>query len=161
MELLTLLKSTSYKLGFSVALFALCALLGLSFNTPLNAGEKNHQQQKNLELGLSLETKFWNAVQKGNDKRISSMLSPIFQGLSISGPYTRKQQIDGLAGTPLIGFGINQPEATRSGKDLVFSYMLVAIGDGITSGPQVTVWRKKGSSWEIISHSYVPFLVPG
>lgn len=140
------------------AFFTLLVLFGFSFNSSLNATYIDRQQSDPLELGVSLETEFWTLVQEHNVKRFSKKLAPIFQGLNISGSYTREQQISGLAGATLTGFAINNPVVTRSGNTLVITYNFVATDSNLTNGPSITIWKKYGCSWKIVSHSYVPFL---
>ncbi|WP_068469555.1 nuclear transport factor 2 family protein [Candidatus Protochlamydia phocaeensis] len=143
------------KLGLFAGLFALSAI---SVNMPVNAeGFHRHHSDDDVELGFLLETQFWTAVQNRDIDRFSKKLAPIFQGLNISGAYTREQQITGLANSTLISFVIDNPVATRFQNTLIFSYDFVAVGSGLTSGPSITVWKKYGYSWRIVSHSYVPF----
>lgn len=123
----------------------------------LNASHSSHHFQRNLKLALSLENDFWVAVQKGKVHRFEEMISSDFQGFNSDGSYDKKQQIKGFKAASLLGFGINNPVVTREGDNLIFSYTLIAIGNGITSGPQITMWRKHHSAWKVITHSYVPF----
>lgn len=141
-------------LGFCASLFVLSAL---SFNTTLNADDNSCNHSNSLELGIALETNYWNLVQEQNVKKFSNKIAHIFQGLNISGIYTRDQQIDGLTGATLRSFCIKNPIAHRFEDVLVFSYDFIARGSDLTSGPTLTVWRKYENSWKIVSHSYVPF----
>lgn len=144
------------RMSFCLGIFTLSALCS---TTTLTAENSNHQNSENLKLGISLETRFWNLVQKQEVEEFSEKLAPIFQGLNVSGVYTRSQQIAGLAQASLISFQIRNPIATRSQDVLVFSYEFVAVGTGLTSGPSITVWKKHEHTWKIVSHSYVPFLI--
>lgn len=113
-----------------------------------------------LELGLHLERNFWNAVQKQNIAKLSRKIAQIFQGLRISGIYTREEQITGLTGVTLSTFALNNPIAHCHKDVLVFSYDFVApVESGLTSGPTLSVWNKVGNAWKLVSHSYVPFLL--
>lgn len=144
-----------YRLSFCASLLILSSL---SFNALLMADSHHHHRQTDdLELGIELETKFWTLVQNHEVEKFSKKLTPIFQGLNVSGAYTRDQQIEGLAAATLTNFAIYNPVATRFHDILVFSYDFVAIGNGLTSGPTITIWKKYSHSWKIISHSYVPF----
>ena len=140
------------KLGFCVSLFAFSAL-------SLNIAYANchHPSSDDLELGIELETNYWTQVQEHNVKEFSHLIAPIFQGINISGVYTRDQQIAGLAKSTLASFSINNPIAKRDHDVLVFSYDFVAIESNLTNGPSITVWKKIDCSWKIISHTYVPF----
>lgn len=143
------------KLGFCASVFVLSSF---SFNASLNANSHDSQYTDALELGIYLESKFWTSVQDQNVKEFSNSLAHIFQGLNISGVYTREQQIEGLTGATLANFTFNNPIATRLHDVLVFSYDFVAIGSDLTSGPSITVWKKHAHCWKIVSHSYVPFI---
>lgn len=142
-------------LGVYVSLFALSAM---SFHaTSLYAVAE--VQCSDLELGIRLETSFWKAVQRQNVREISRKISAIFQGLNISGIYTKEESIAGLTGVDLPFFEINDPVATRCNDVLVFSYEFVAPEESdLISGPTLSVWRKDCQSWKLVSHSYVPFI---
>lgn len=152
----------SYKFGLYIGLFALSAL---SFHADLSGhhrGDHCHhlEQSDATTLGLALETRFWTLVQSQKVKKFSRMIPHIFQGLSIQGIYNREQQITGLTGATLTGFEIQNPKGTRTGDTLVFSYeFIVEAGSDLMPGPDVSIWKKYGKSWKIVSHSYVPFLL--
>jgi hypothetical protein len=144
------------KRGFKLSLYA-----GIFSVSLLNIGSMNqlaacshceHAQEANLELGVRLETEFWTLVQQKGD--FAEKLSRIFQGLNAKGPYTRENQIVGLQKANLLGFTINNPVVTRHQDTLVITYYLAAVGTGIVSGPDITVWKKHNHEWKIISHSY-------
>lgn len=143
------------KYPLSIRFFVL-VIFCASFMT-LSASHADHQVQSDLKLALSLENDFWLAVQKDKINHLKKMISSEFQGLSPDGPYDKKQQVKGLKDASLLGFGINNPVVTREGDNLIFSYTLVAIGNGITNGPNLSTWKKHHSNWKMISHSYAPF----
>lgn len=143
------------RVSFCVSLFTLSSV---SFNATLNAESRHHHKSDALELGIALETRFWNLVENHNVEKFSAKLAHIFQGLNVSGVYTIEEQINGLAQANLVSFEINNPKSHRFSDILVFSYDFVASGTGLTSGPSITVWKKDDNYWKIISHSYVPFV---
>ena len=109
------------------------------------------------KLGEKLEHEFWNNVKNQNVKAYSYLLAEIFQGLSITGVYSREDEINGLKQATLKKFRIENLCATQRKDVLVVSYDLVAHGKGITSGPEIDVWNKIKDEWKIVSSSYVPF----
>lgn len=141
---------------FYTCLFILC-LSALNCSNKLIAIDIQNRQERTLELGIHLETGFWNLVKRQENKRAAKKIALAFQGLNKHGIYDREQQIDGLTGTTLNHFSIKNPVAHRSQNVLVFSYDFVAAGSDLTSGPNITIWKKDGKSWRIVSHSYVPF----
>lgn len=148
------------KKNFYPSLF-FCASLLLSLSPIQSLQAEAHPQcrpQEAVKLGVRLETEFWNLVQEQKIRQFSEKLDPIFQGLKISGIYTRKQQIEGLTGATFKKFEILNPIARRCGDDLVISYNFVAKKSNLTSGPTISVWKKTNGEWKIISHSFVPFL---
>ena len=149
-----------YKFNFHVILFILLGLATSFLNASNHSDSSHHdkESQHNLELGLFLEKKFWMSVQKKKIEKTSKMLASAFQSLNPNGIQNKKQQIEQLVAANLLGFGFNHPKATRKGNTLVFSYDLLAIGNGVVSGPQITVWKKLRSGWKIISRSEEPFL---
>lgn len=160
MNVLTSLKEKLVKtsrLSFCVSLFVLSAM---SFQTTSLYAKSNIADHcSNLELGIYLETNFWETVEQQNIAKLSKKIAHIFQGLSLSGVYTREDQISGLTGVTLTFFSINQPVATRQKDVLVFSYNFIAPNEsGLVSGPTISVWKKTNCSWKMVSHSYVPFL---
>lgn len=136
--------------------FILC-LCVLNFNNTLNAIDVQNRHDRTLELGIRLETEYWNLVKHQENKRAAKKVALTFQGLDIDGVYNRKQQIDGLIGVTLHNFSLRNPVAHRSQNILVFSYDFVAPGSDLTTGPNTTIWKKDNGSWKIVSHSYVPF----
>lgn len=156
MNLIQSFKQRLYSnLGFFVSLFVLSVL---SFNMTLSADNHSCNHSNSLELGIALETNYWTLVQEQKVKKFSNKIAHIFQGLNVSGIYTRAQQIDGLTGATLARFRIKNPIAHRFEDVLVFSYDFIATGSDLTSGPTMTVWKKYDLSWKIVSHSYVPFI---
>lgn len=151
----SLKKRVSHVVALGVSLFALSVMS--VHTTSLYADAE--VCCSDLELGIRLETCFWKTVQRQNICELSQKISAIFQGLNISGIYTREEQISGLTGVLLPFFEINDPVATRCNDVLVFSYEFVApVESGLISGPSLTVWRKENRCWKIVSHSYVPFI---
>lgn len=122
----------------------------LSFNaTVLNAGS-DRNSLRDLKLALSLTKKFWMSVQQKKHTRTSKMLAKIYQALNPEGVIrTKNQQLKIFQDVDLIGFGFNKPNATRKDGALVFTYDLIAIGEGIRSGPRTMVWKKIRSNRKI------------
>ncbi len=156
----------SYKFSLCISLFI---LLAVSFYADLSAHHSSHSSDhchdskddpsNATALGLALETRFWTFVQNQQVEKFSKKISSIFQGLNIQGIYTREEQIAGLATSTLTSFEILNPKGTRSGDVLVFSYeFIVGVGSDLTPGPELTIWKKHGDSWQMVSQSYVPFL---
>ena len=163
----------SYKFGLYIGLLALSVL---SFQVDLRADHSDaytsnyfdHLEQELSDattlrdataLGLTLETRFWTLVQNQKVEKFSKKIAHIFQGLNIQGIYTREEQITGLTGATLTSFEIQNPKGTRSGNTIVFSYeFIIGAGSSLTPGPDISIWKKHGDSWKIVSHSYVPFL---
>lgn len=140
-----------------LALFAgMAAFSNLALSTPVHADFFSHHKDDALILGVELETEFWTLVQEHNVRGFSKKLSKIFQGLNINGAYTRADQISGLSSANLTGFTITNPVATRFKDALVLTYILTATGTGITSGPNISTWKKHEGKWKMISHCYVP-----
>lgn len=117
----------------------------------------NARSEDALELGLALETEFWTLVQEHKVQEFAQKISPIFQGLSIAGIDTRDEQINGLASSIVGSFSIQNPVASRFGDTLVISYDFIAVNSNLTSGPTISIWKKSGCNWRMVSHSYVPF----
>lgn len=160
-----LLQSLKIKLGntFRLSLYTCLFIFStLSFQeTYLHATCSTFDHCNALELGLRLETEYWETVQQQEIARLSKKIACIFQGLNISGIYTRQQQITGLTGVRLPFFFIENPVATCCQDTLVFSYDFIApVESGLVSGPTLSIWRKFNCTWKLVSHSYVPFAVP-
>lgn len=146
----------AFKLGLSVSLLALS---GLSFHAATLNAASGHHCESDSELGLKLENRFWNSVKNQNIWELSEQLAPNFQGLNISGIYSKskEEQVRGLTGVTLSSFTIHQPHATRDGDILVFSYEFRINGKPpLTGGPNLSVWKKYGDCWKMVNHSYVP-----
>lgn len=128
----------------------------LSFNaTVLNAGSHKNSK-RDLQLALSLTKKFWMSVQQKKYKKTSRMIASIYKALGPDGGIsTKNQQLEIFKETDLLGFGFNQPRATRKDKTVVFSYDLIAIGNGISSGPRTMVWKKIQSSGKVKSNGKI------
>lgn len=160
MNLLQLLKEKlgkASRISFCAGLFVL-STLGFQ-SASLHATSSTSHHCSDLELGIHLETCYWKAVQEQNIDKISEKVAHIFQGLNLSGVYTREEQIAGLTGITLPFFSIKNPVATRHDDVLVFSYNFIAPDEsGLTNGPTISVWKKCDCSWKLVSHSYVPFI---
>lgn len=141
-------------INFFKAIFCL-SILNFSFCTAA-AQVEDHRFQSDLELGVFLETRFWNLVEQHDVPGFSDEISHIFQGLNASGVYSRENQITGLAGVTIDSFAINDPIVTRHCDVLVIGYNFAATGEGIVSGPSISVWKKTERSWKWVSHSYFP-----
>lgn len=143
-------------------LFGLVLLLTTSFHNPLVAmpSRTNHlHSEKALKLGLALETRFWKAVQKQQVRMFSNMLDETFQGLAVSGVFTRKEFIATLTGKTLTHFEFINPIVRSSKNTLVISYDFLGTGSDVTEGPTVDTWIKKNGAWKMTSSSFVPFLL--
>jgi hypothetical protein len=136
--------------GSIVALGALCT----SQPAYAQGDSSTHETEK---LAKKLVNKFWKDVEHQDVKAYSKLLAPHFQGINISGAYTRAQQISGLKGLTVTSFKITKLIASRFQDTLVISYDFTAQGMGIVSGPSVDIWHKKDQKWKQISHTYVPF----
>lgn len=144
-------------LSFCTAFFVFSALNFLPAS--LHAKPCKCNSSNELELGLQLETNFWKTVQKQNIDKLSKKIARIFQGINIAGIYTREEQISGLTGVTLTNFAITHPVSHCRKDVLVFSYDFFApVESGLINGPTLSVWKKFGDSWKMVSHSYVPFL---
>jgi len=115
---------------------------------------KEASEQK---LAFKLVTKYWKAVERQDVKLYSHFLAPHFQGINISGIYTRNDQISGLESLTVTSFKLENLKASSFNDTLVISYDFQAQGQGIVSGPSMDIWHKKHNKWKLISHTYVPF----
>lgn len=113
--------------------------------------------QATHKLARRLVTQFWNDVKHQDVKAYSHLLAPHFQGINISGVYTRSDQISGLQSLTVTKFKITKLIASRFNSTLVISYDFSAKGKDIVSGPCIDVWHKNGPHWKQVSHTYVPF----
>lgn len=136
------------------------------FACTLLAAESPQEIRRNFNLAWSLEKKFWRNIQNKKFHKASKMLASAYQELGPTGILNKKQQIDQFKKSNLLSFGIITPKATRKGNTLIFSYNLIAIGSGVISGPQMSVWKRMKSSsktkpkWKMVSRSDKPFDPP-
>lgn len=160
MHLITLFKTKlfrTYRLGICAGVLALSTLnMGIVAHVQADDHCHHHHPHNDAELGIALETEFWNLVQEHDIPGYSEKLSRIFQGSNSDGIYTREEQIVGLVGAKLESFVLADPVTTRHHDILVFSYNFRASGSNLVSGPSITVWKKSGCHWKIVSHSYFP-----
>lgn len=161
-QLYRLVLSALFFTSLSVSPVFLNAHTGLAhiFRNIDKSDNSNKEFHRNLRLGLALEKKFWMNVQNKNTRKFSKMLASIYQTMTPNGIRNKRQQIRQLEAANLLGFGFNHPRATRKGDTLVFSYDFIAIGNGIVSGPQISVWKKMCSGWKMISRAEEPFEAP-
>lgn len=139
-------------LGLVSSLMAL-GVVGTSHNA--YAEETFHTPTK--QLARKLVTRFWTAVKHQHVNAYSNLLAPQFQGMNISGSFTRNQQISSLKTIRMTHFKISQLVASRHKDTLVVTYNFTAKGKNITSGPSMDIWQRQGSHWKQVSHTYVPY----
>ncbi len=109
------------------------------------------------QLAKKLVKRFWTAVKHQHVHAYSNLLAPQFQGMNISGSFTRSQQISGLKNLTLTKFKISQLVASRHNDALVVTYNFTAKGKHVVSGPSMDIWQRQGRHWKQISHTYVPY----
>lgn len=115
-----------------------------------------HREQSTQQLGFELETQFWNLVQKHDVKGFSEKISDAFQADSFLGILNRDQEIAGLSNGGLQTFTLQNMVVTRDHNVLIVSYIFEAISAHLTNGPTISVWKKSGSEWKLVSHSFFP-----
>lgn len=138
-----------------------CALGTLCFVPSVHASEQQQNAEySNHKLANTLVHRFWRDVEEQDVAGYSRQIALRFQGLNISGHYDRDEQIAGLESLTVTKFKIKNLSAAKYEDTLVVSYDFLAKGEGVTSGPCIDVWFHRNGEWKLISHSYVPFLVP-
>lgn len=130
------------------------SLLLMGFTTAAFADQDVTREAKKLE------DHFWKLVQKHDTKGLEKTISPIFQGLNVDGPYSKQEQIDGLAGADLESFTLTDFIAHGDKNTIVSTYTFEFVGSGLTPGFNLSIWEKKDNQWHLIGHSYVPFPEP-
>ena len=105
-------------------------------------------------LGFDLETNFWNTVKKHERTALSKKISRIFGGVSPSGIYFRRDQIHGLLKGRIRTYSLENFQSKRQDDVIINTYNFEYTGTGLVEGPVVSVWKKFGKHWKMVSESY-------
>jgi hypothetical protein len=138
----------------------IASFLGICLSSMYVAAEvrihENLDSKSALELGTALETNFWNNVKDNDVKHLSKTISQGFQGISPYGVEDRAQKIAELASSTLQSFELLDIIVTTQGNNLIITYNFIATESNLTNGLTISVWKREGDCWKMISHSYTP-----
>jgi hypothetical protein len=109
--------------------------------------------------GEKLERQMWADMKAQNWKAVKSRMATAFQSVHPDGALDRSEEIALIQGLKLGKYQLKDFEVTRSGDDLVVTY-LISVQETIDAtrlptkpAPRMSIWRKTDSGWKWIAHA--------
>ena len=125
--------------------------------------------------GGKLVNQFWKNTVAKRIHKISSTMSPQFQGLymdhlcpEIGGPITKQQELQYLQNLNITSYVLSNIKTTKNKRIMVVTYD-IQLTRPVTNAPlfpaspqyhEIFVYYKSGQHWELASLSFFPIAVP-
>lgn len=152
------IQKCSAGLRSSIAILAF-VVINMSCGPSLRAYEISPERHEDARaLGIHLEKRFWNLVYAHDARGLNKIISPVFQGVSPFGIDNKYTKITELLNSTMQGFVLKHVHVKKYLDFLVITYRFEAAGSNLTDGNTISTWKKVGSHWKMVSHSFFPTL---